>query len=416
MPSLYVFCSCSHSYLLEFLEHGGVLCLQELCVSPHGKEVDKRWALKVLSCVANAGTRYKETICECYGIRAVAECMAKSTSEETQEAARNLLEILAEGNPRFADQVYKSLIGVLPCHSPKAQQLALQTIRVLQATRETANRALIDRIIYLLESLHLEVQSAVIELVRDLMHFDIADDILLALVTLLRPQREIQLGRLFTEATSGSDVSSGLSDDEGSEDSNVIGTKSQALRKPATSVRKPKLVLKEEKYSGQKGVTRDTRLKSACSMVSVGSALVNANKTSLPRKKSKARRSHLDSPDVQPLPVFVQQASAAKCLRILAQDSTLLTKKILKLGALSSLLYAMGNLEYPDSQHQASLTLEYLCQTYPLIDQVVREAVGPSLHEEFTKHPDSHYLQLSPLQADVLVSNKVSYMGEGIEE
>ncbi|CAI2738598.1 unnamed protein product, partial [Dicrocoelium dendriticum] len=93
-------------------------------------------------------------------IRAVAECMAKSTSEKTQEEARNLLEILAEGNPRFTDQVYKGLIGVLPCQSPKAQQLALQTIRALQATRETANRALIDRIIYLLESMHLEVRSA----------------------------------------------------------------------------------------------------------------------------------------------------------------------------------------------------------------------------------------------------------------
>lgn len=66
------------------------------------------------------------------GIRAVAECMAKSKSEETQESARDLLEILAEGNPRFSDQVYKGLIGVLPCNSPKAQQLALQSIRILQ--------------------------------------------------------------------------------------------------------------------------------------------------------------------------------------------------------------------------------------------------------------------------------------------
>ncbi|TPP65940.1 hypothetical protein FGIG_12212 [Fasciola gigantica] len=97
--------------------------------------------------------------------------------------------------------------------------------------------------------------------------------------------------------------------------------------------------------------------------------------------------------------------------RILAQDSTVLTKKLLKLGALSSLLYALGNLEFPDSQRQASLTVEYLCQTYPLIDQVVREAMGPSMHEEFTKNPESHYLQLTPLQADVLVSNKVSYLG-----
>lgn len=58
--------------------------------------------------------------------------MAKSRSERTQEAARDVLEQLAEGNPRFRDRVYKGLIGVLPCDSAKAQQLALQSIRLLQ--------------------------------------------------------------------------------------------------------------------------------------------------------------------------------------------------------------------------------------------------------------------------------------------
>ncbi|CAL8102328.1 unnamed protein product [Calicophoron daubneyi] len=429
LQALYIFLSASssHTYLLEFLEHGGVLCLQELCVSPSGKEIDKRWALKVLSCVANAGTRYKETICECYGIRAVAECMAKSNSEETQEAARSLLEILAEGNPRFADQVYKGLIGVLPCHSPKAQQLALQTIRILQSTRDTANRALIDRIIYLLESLHLEVQSAVIELVRDLMRFDIADDILIALVTLLRPQREIQLGKLFTEAGSDSEVTSGSSESEESESSSSrtgpSGTDNTTskTRKPVAGARKPKLMLTESSSGGakkKKKAVRSTRLRSVSSRHSVVSGSRDRqgkNGTGQKIKAHRKKRSDSQS-DVQPLPAFVQQASAAKCIRILCQDSTALTKKLLKLGCLSSLLYAMGNLEFPDSQRQASQTVEYLCRTYTLIDQVVREAMGPILYEEFSKNPDSHYLQLTPLQADVLVSNKVTYLGEGIAE
>ncbi len=60
--------------------------------------------------------------------------MAKSRSEKTQEAARDVLELLAEGNPRFRDQVYKGLIAVLPCDSAKAQQLALQSIRILQVS------------------------------------------------------------------------------------------------------------------------------------------------------------------------------------------------------------------------------------------------------------------------------------------
>ncbi|TGZ62750.1 hypothetical protein CRM22_007273 [Opisthorchis felineus] len=425
LQALHIFlaASSSHSFLLEFLEHGGVLCLQELCLSPNGKEVDKRWALKVLSCVANAGTRYKETICECYGIRAVAECMAKSTSEETQEEARSLLQILAEGNPRFSDQVYKGLIGVLPCHSPKAQQLALQTIRVLQQSRETANRALIDRIIYLLESLHLEVQSAVIELVRDLMRFDLADDILVALVTLLRPQREIQLGKLFTEAVSGSDSSSDMSESEYGDDSDVASALSQIEVSKSSKprkigvVRKPKLVLTEEKSTvARHHAMSDFRTRSTTSVQSLTSGLRDTStRPGGAKQKTKTLKKRGDSQsEAQPLPAFVQQASAAKCIRILAQDSRELTKKILKLGALSSLLYAMGNLEFSDSQRQASLTLEYLCQTYPVIDLVVRDAMGPSMHDEFTNSPDAYFHQMTPLQADVLVSNKVTYLGEGI--
>lgn len=60
--------------------------------------------------------------------------MATSCSEQTQAAARDLLEQLAEGNPRFRDHVYKALVAVLLCDSPKAQQFALQSIRILQVS------------------------------------------------------------------------------------------------------------------------------------------------------------------------------------------------------------------------------------------------------------------------------------------
>ena len=58
--------------------------------------------------------------------------MAKSKSEKTQLEARYLLETLAKGNPKFQAQVYKGLIAILPCSSPKAQELASQTLRVIQ--------------------------------------------------------------------------------------------------------------------------------------------------------------------------------------------------------------------------------------------------------------------------------------------
>ena len=66
------------------------------------------------------------------GIRAIAECLAKSKAEETQDACRNLLLMLAQGNPKFEVQVYKGLIALLPCSSPKAQQMSAQSLRVVQ--------------------------------------------------------------------------------------------------------------------------------------------------------------------------------------------------------------------------------------------------------------------------------------------
>lgn len=89
-------------------------------------------ALIILQCIANVGRNYKEVICECYGIRSIAECMAKSKSERTQLEAKFLLENLAKGNPKYQNQVYKGLIAIIPCSSPKAQELAAQTLKVVQ--------------------------------------------------------------------------------------------------------------------------------------------------------------------------------------------------------------------------------------------------------------------------------------------
>ena len=89
-------------------------------------------ALSILNSIAAVGRNFKEVICECYGIRSIAECLARSKSEGTQIEARYLLEILAKGNPKYQNQVYKGLIAILPCTSPKAQELAAQTLRTVQ--------------------------------------------------------------------------------------------------------------------------------------------------------------------------------------------------------------------------------------------------------------------------------------------
>lgn len=65
-------------------------------------------------------------------MKAVAECLAKSEMERTQGMAAALLESLAHGNAKYQIQVYKGLIALLTCTSPRAQQLVLQILCIVQ--------------------------------------------------------------------------------------------------------------------------------------------------------------------------------------------------------------------------------------------------------------------------------------------
>lgn len=52
--------------------------------------------------------------------------------EESQEAAQTLLESLHLGNPKYQNQIYRSLISLMACNSPKAKQLVLHNLRAVQ--------------------------------------------------------------------------------------------------------------------------------------------------------------------------------------------------------------------------------------------------------------------------------------------
>lgn len=65
-------------------------------------------------------------------MRSLAEFLATSNSAEAQEDVQVLMDSLGHGNPKYQNQVYKGLVAVVPCASPRAQQLALQTLRVMQ--------------------------------------------------------------------------------------------------------------------------------------------------------------------------------------------------------------------------------------------------------------------------------------------
>ncbi|XP_023580026.1 uncharacterized protein C1orf228 homolog isoform X2 [Octodon degus] len=148
----------SNRYLIEFLEVGGVLTLLEILGLEKVKEEDKKEAIKLLQVVASSGRKYKELICESYGVRSIAEFLAKSKSEETQEEVQILLDSLVHGNPKYQNQVYKGLIALLPCASPKAQQLALQTLRTAQVIVGTTHPSIVDCVLKTLGTMHLEVQ------------------------------------------------------------------------------------------------------------------------------------------------------------------------------------------------------------------------------------------------------------------
>ncbi|XP_033117089.1 armadillo-like helical domain containing protein 1 isoform X3 [Anneissia japonica] len=310
-----------HKFLSEFMEVGGVLTSLEILGLREGKDEDKAQALQLLMSIASAGRNYKELICESYGIMAVAECLARSKSEETQDAARMLLQVLAEGNPKFQVQVYKGLIALLSSSSPKAQQMATQTLRIVQRIVGHANPSIVEPVVALLKSYHLEVQYEAIELIKDLMEYEVQESLLRSLV------------------------------------SSLVPTKDEIKKQPEI----------------------------------------------------------LDDPSVpelkRPLPVFVQQAAAAKVIGILSHQSNHLCERLIQLRCVSNLMVAMGNEDHADSQRQASITLEYLVRTFPIVDENVNEAMGDNLYQLFLNNPDSLYMTMNAVQADVLRSNKVNIPG-----
>lgn len=126
--------------------------------------------LDLLKLIADNGRVYKELICQSYGIRAIAECMAKSTTKEnTQKSAQVLLDSLAHGNPTYIQQVYKGLIAILLSTSAKAQELSAALLCKLQPQLEHVHTSLLEPAVSLLQSFHAEVQYQAIELIQILM-------------------------------------------------------------------------------------------------------------------------------------------------------------------------------------------------------------------------------------------------------
>ncbi|XP_056269918.1 armadillo-like helical domain containing protein 1 [Pseudoliparis swirei] len=312
---IFLSASSHDQYLMEFLEDGGVLTLLDVLGRSRSKEEHKTEALRLLLIVSNAGRKYKEIICESHGVKAIAECLARSNADETQETARALLESISHGNPKHQNQIYKGLIALLTCTSPKAQQLALHTLHTVQSKMETAHHSIVEPLLDMLGSLHLEVQDGAINLIRDLRCYDLRPLLLNGLVALLRPKEEVQ-HHMHMEV------------------SEMI------------------------KLTGS-------------------------------------------------LPVFVQQAAAAKAIRLLAEDSQEVSHELLSLGVIQHLLFAMGSREHADAQIQASMALEHFVRSYPAIEEHVQKGIGGTLFAAFMHQADTLYMNMDDTQAEILLTNKV---------
>uniref|UniRef100_A0A665UQH9 Armadillo like helical domain containing 1 n=1 Tax=Echeneis naucrates TaxID=173247 RepID=A0A665UQH9_ECHNA len=159
LSAINIFLSASghNRYLSEFLQDEGVLTLLDILSHTQIREEDKAEALHLLLTISNAGRKYKEIICE--SAKVVAECLAESCTEETQGKASVLLESLCQGNPKHQKQIYRSLISVMACNSPKAQLLILRTLRTVQVIMKTAHHSIVEPLLNMLRSLHLGIQD-----------------------------------------------------------------------------------------------------------------------------------------------------------------------------------------------------------------------------------------------------------------
>ncbi|KAJ3218229.1 hypothetical protein HDU67_006338 [Dinochytrium kinnereticum] len=187
--SIFISAASGHRFLAEFLEVGGVLTVLELLGLSQIKEPDKAEALRLLLHVANAGRKYKEFLCESYGVRAVADCLARSRSEVTQDYCRNLLYQLGLGNPKFLMQVYKSLLSLLTSTSPSptSQQMAGQALRLLLPSIQSIHTSVVDATISLLKSPHIQIQYEGFEILKELVYRPtLQDTIITQLINILK--------------------------------------------------------------------------------------------------------------------------------------------------------------------------------------------------------------------------------------
>ncbi|KAI8613915.1 armadillo-type protein [Chytriomyces sp. MP71] len=346
--SIFVSAASGSRFLAEFLEVGGVLTVLELLGLSQVKEIDKAEALRLLISIANSGRKYKEFICESYGVRTIADCLARSRSEITQDYCQNLLYQLGVGNPKFLIQVYKSLLSLLTSAttSPTAQQMAGQALRMLLPSIQSVHPTIVDATVMLLKSPHIQIQYEGYELVRELVTRQNLQDIVL--IQLIQVLKIVVTEDLLDE-----------NDERRRRGTKVTDGKTlQAVNQWATSV------LSDEK------------------------------------------------PSDSMLAVYIQQAYAAKLLGVISASSRELAERMIQLQIVSGLLSIIANVMHPESQKYAANTLIYLVQTFDYVEDALVLHMGRNFFDLLENKPDTFYRELTWDQVRYLRKNNVRINAE----
>ena len=148
------------TFLNEFLEVGGVFSLLELLSLPTSKELDKAESIRLIHDIVKNGPKYRDFVCECFGIRSIAEYMIRCKSDVGADYGRVTLLLLGSGNSRYLPQVYKAFISVITSSiiPMKPLQLSCQGLRALLPNINQIHPSIVEATVALLKNPFYEVQ------------------------------------------------------------------------------------------------------------------------------------------------------------------------------------------------------------------------------------------------------------------
>lgn len=338
------------TFVEQFIDVGGPLALLDIIALKQTPEICKCKALNTLQILADRGIRYKTLICESNGIKITTEALARSDSEDTRVAARELLlELgLTPGSKKWGKQVYIAFIALLASRSPRANHLAIGALRIIQPVVGFVIPGILKPLINLLDTPHLEVLLETCVFIKN---------ILIDHVGIIK-----------------------LDDD----------LKKKILQGLVEKLR-PDLV-------------DDTKLND--NQIELNSELVNELDIKIPGTDALASGEHKNLP----IPALLGQAGCARCLGMLIAESNEIAIELLKFNVIKNLLFAAGSVDSSESRRMAFIAIRIYNDRYQPVGRLIKAALGSKFYEKFTSDEEI-WSKLTDVEIDILVNSR-AYISE----